>query len=151
MRFFYFANTLFVFAANVTQPGEVPPSGFHSIESLGPAFRDRVSRYVFFTPLSPDDYGEAVRRSLKHAAKSWAENNLPRAKDMTSEGMSVEEPLVAYVERAYQSSIEKTGGTPSMRGLNHIVKTLDYGKAFDAAIKRGGRLVLGVDLIREQD
>jgi hypothetical protein len=147
-RFYYFANTLFIFSGNVSRQGEAAQSGFCSIEDLGPAFSQRVTRPVYFTPLSDEDYRVAADRSLKRYARAWAGNFKPSSVPLAENEAVVEQGLIDAVEERLKFIMSQSAETASIRRLNQLVERLDYEKAFEEAEASGGnRLTLGTSLI----
>ena len=145
-RFYHFANSLFIFSANVSPSGEALRSGFYSVEDLGPQFTQRVTRIVYFTPLSDADYRVAAQRSLVRYAQSWAHDFKPAALALGE--VSVEPRLLDAVERQFKFILGQHSETASIRRLNQLVEHLNYQQAFEAAEAAAQpRLTLGPQLI----
>jgi hypothetical protein len=145
-RFYYFANTLFVFSGNVSGPGEPTPDGFHSIASLGPAFATRVTKPIYFKLLSESDYRLATSASLVGAARRWARDFLP---DAYSEGQwEVDDRLLEAVEGRFRRATGLSGEPPSIRRLKAVVDELRFEMAFNAVQRNGNaRLTLGTEIL----
>jgi hypothetical protein len=147
-RFYYFANTLFIFSGNISRQGEATQSGFRSIEDLGPAFGQRVSRQVYFTPLNDEDYRVAADRSLRRYARDWASNFKPSAVPLAENETAVEQGLIDAVEERLKFVTSQSAETASIRRLNRLVDELNYERAFEEAETSGSnRLTLGTSLI----
>lgn len=147
-RFFYFANTFFVFSGNVSVPGEPTPEGFHSLASIGPAFATRVTRPLYFKPLGEGDYRQAARTSLARAARQWALDFMPDADRYGDGQWEVDERVVDAVEERFRRDTGAAGEPPSLRRLRSLIEEMRFEMAVGAPGHNGdGRLVLGPEIL----
>lgn len=147
-RFFYYANTFFVFSGNVSAPGEPTPEGFHSLASIGPAFATRVTKPLYFKPLSEGDYRQATRASLASAARQWALDFMPDAERYREGQWEIDDRVVDAVEERFRRDTGAAGEPPSLRRLRGLIEDMRFEMALGAGRQNGAeRLLLGPEIL----
>jgi hypothetical protein len=147
---YHMTNTLFVFSANLSKPGEPTPVGFSSVDDLGDALKRRIfarGEIFYFDSLKPEEYRPALAHALRRQARLWALDLHPHRADVAT-AAEIESSLLDELETSLSMRLAVSGGQPSLGLVDGAVSNLSYERAFEAAaLRQWDRLVLGPELL----
>jgi hypothetical protein len=147
---YHMTNTLLVFSANLSKPGEPTPVGFSSIDDLGDALKRRIfgrGEIFYFDSLKPEEYRDAFTHALRRQARLWALDLYPDRTEIAT-AAEVDPRLLDELVQSLASRLAVSGGQPSLGLVDGAVSNLQYDRAFEAAAANSWNgMVLGPDLL----
>lgn len=147
---YHMTNTLLVFSANLSKPGEPTPVGFSSMDDLGDALKRRIfgrGEIFYFDSLKPEEYRDAFTHALRRQARLWALDLYPERAEVAT-AANVDPRLLDELVQSLSARLAVSGGQPSLGLVDGAVSNLQYDRAFEAAASGGwNQIVLGPELL----
>jgi hypothetical protein len=143
-RRLFLTNSILIFAANISKPGQAPPPGFVSMDSLGPPLRRRLwpdEPPFFFESLQPKDYQTALRSAVIASARKYASDYSPEHVRLVDHP-AVDDELVSELRERFEEVLAASNAEPSMAAVAQTTQRLAYKNVFQDAIARSADAVV---------